>query len=337
VTVAVPPITLHGAVAYLPRQRAREQAEAVLDGAYPRLAAARLRGAGSPEIDLVLAAIAAALQDENYFLARDLGRTLDALAAPFLRPRILFDEAHQERNTMLLERAQRLAPQLSDGHPYWLYFGAFREAVAADLAIDVNEAADLSDDLLGRYDALVLAVPLAHSLDGHPFGGAELAAIHRFVDGGGGLLVLGDAGVNPAVNDLVSRYGMRFDGRAVYAHVPSGGIGDFAVAGFRASPLTSRFQRYVMNWGTSLVLGPQAIALAATDTATWQDGDGNTGQDPGEASGPLIVLAMHRSSRVACLADNNFQHDPAWGSAGSANTPVLTRLLRWAGTRPAAR
>ena len=337
VAVEVPPLSVHGAVAYLPRRLARGQAEAVLTEAYAALAAARARGAAAAAVETLLARIAAALAEENYFLARDLGRSLSALVAPWLRPRVLFDEAHQERNTMLLERAWRLAPQLTGGQAYWLYFGAYRDAAAAELAIDVNESAELTDPLLAGYDALVLAVPLAHALDGHPFTGDEVAAIHRFVAGGGGLLVLGDAGVNPAVNELVARYGMRFDPRAVYSHAPSGGIGDFPVGGFVASPATSRFQRYVMNWGASLQLGPQAVALGATESDTWADGDGNATQDPGETAGPFVVLAMNRAARVACLADNNFQHDPAWGPEGSMNAPVLTRLLRWLGTRPGPR
>jgi hypothetical protein len=328
-TLPVPPLHVCGTLAALPRQFAEEQAAAVLAPVFRRLGEVRRRGATTGEIESLAAAIAAASATENHLLARDLGRQLDALLAPSLRPRILFDEAHQERNTMLLERAQRLAPSLTDNHPYWIYFGRYRDAVANQLVIDVNEGAELTNELLARYDVLFLADPLAHSLDGHPLTSAEITAIWGFVGSGGGLLVLGDAGVSSDVNRLTSPFGIELDGRAIYSHHPSGGPGDFPVSGLKPSALTNRYDEYVMNWGASLRLGPRATALAETGADTWQDQDGNAEQDASEPSGPFAVLAVSKSDRVVCLADNNFHHDPEWGGAGSVNAPVLTRILTW--------
>jgi hypothetical protein len=325
----VPPIHVQGTLVAMPRRFAEEQAAAVLTPAYHRLDEVRRRGAASSEIEATVAAIAAAMAAENFLLARDLGRQLDSLLAPPLRPRILFDEAHQERNTMLFKRALRLAPSLTDNHPYWLYFGAYREAVQNELLIDVNESGELTDDLLRGYDVVFLADPLAHALDGHPFTSAEIATVQRFVGAGGGLLVLGDAGVSSDVNHLTSAFGIEFDGRAVYSHHPTGGPGDFSVTGLKPSALTNRYEEYVMSWGASLRLGPRATALAETGADTWQDQDGNSAQDVDERSGPFTVLASSSIARVVCLADNNFQHDPAWGGTGSVNAPVLTRILKW--------
>jgi hypothetical protein len=150
-------------------------------------------------------------------------------------------------------------------------------------------------------------------------------------------LVLGDAGVNPALNIITFRYGIEFDGRTLYSHHPSGGPGDFPVSGLMPSALTNRYGEYVMNWGTCLRVAPAATVLGATGPDVWRDEDGNTTQDANEVSGPFPVLAVSTTARVVCLADNNVQHDPQWGGTGSANAPVLTRLLMWLAGTPATK
>ncbi len=89
--------------------------------------------------------------------------------------------------------------------------------------VDVNTSKVYDDELLARYDVLILKTPE------EPFPDAEVEAIERFVRRGGGLLLVGDhtnlLGMGTHLNALCARHGIRFRYDSV-SDVATGGFVD---------------------------------------------------------------------------------------------------------------
>ena len=140
--------------------------------------------------------------------------------------RVLFDESHSEAWTIRPEVARAIQP----AHPGDSSLAAAAEALAArDFTVAAHTGAPLAAETLAEADVLVIAHPSEpkweHTVgEGDPrFGAAEIDEIERFVEGGGGLVVLGETeqdkyGNN--VNDLLSRFGLGVENATVqdYEH-----------------------------------------------------------------------------------------------------------------------
>ncbi len=232
------------------------------------------------------------------------------------KARVLFDEAHDERNTLSWARAQIIEPD----HPAWVYFGKLRDGLADEFTFVQNKSAPLTTALLRDYDVLMLSAPRTDlSLDEH-------RAIQRFVARGGGLVLLGDCGISLYTKQF---YGIEFYPFCLFAPVPSY-VGDFVVDDFEAHPAVADISTYRVNWGQPLSAYAPAQVIAFTNGDVWLDlnenGQYNPGQDP---QGRFHMMAVNDQGcgRIIALSDNAFQDS---GYQGRGNEPVMRSMLRWA-------
>src|SRR2546423_4143352 len=139
---------------------------------------------------------------------------------------VLFDEAHSEAWTIRPELARTMQP----AHPGDSSYGLAATALADhDLAVACNPDQPLGPDALAGGDVLVIAHPSDPAWErttgaGSPILAAdELDAIERFVQSGGGLVVLGETeqekyGNN--LNELLVTFGLHLENDTVqdYEH-----------------------------------------------------------------------------------------------------------------------
>jgi len=235
------------------------------------------------------------------------------------RRRVLFDEAHDEANTLSLTRASQLSP----GHPDWVYFGDLATELQDEFIFERNPDASITYALLENYDVLMLSAPQA------AFDAGEIAAIRLFVSSGGDLVVLGECGLDHPANDLMTGYEISFDPHCIWAPIPVFG-NDFPVTNFASHPAVAGVSSFVTNWGQSLLYGSGATRLAWSSADAWQDTNRNNTYDSGtDLTGPFTIVAGYDTGcgRVMAVSDNSFQDD---GFEWRQNYVLMRSLLRWA-------
>ncbi len=240
---------------------------------------------------------------------------------PYVYPRILFDEAHSERNTISFDRAQILNPE----HPDWVHFGILKDEMERDFVVDRLESGTLSESLLADYEVLFLPVPES------AFSASETEAVVNFIHGGGGLLFLGDAGSDESINALLELFGIHFDLIAICSPAePGWEPRTFDVNDFTAHPSLMRLPQYGYSWGGSLELTAPAQSLGRTKDSAWRDTNWDGIKDAGETAGPFTVIAAseYGEGRVFSLSDNSFNDEMlAWEQ--NPNDDLLLFALKW--------
>jgi len=294
---------------------AADLAGEVQDDLNSQITQAQAEGYDTSSLNDVLTQIDDAVAAGNHLLARQLG--LEALDQLHLltRKRVLFDEAHGEGNTISWERAVEMAPE----HPDWVYFGTLT-ALEDEFVFERNPDASLNLALLQNYDALLLSAP-TETLDAQ-----ELEAVRQFTANGGGLIVLGDCGLDGPVNEILADYDITFDPHCILGPWPLDT--DFVVDTFADHPAVNEAPFIMTNYAQSLTTGDSAVVLATTDDDIWQDTDWDEQYDPGEPMGPFPVAAAYEigHTRVAAVADNPFMDDEF---TGRMNDWFLRSLLNW--------
>ena len=230
---------------------------------------------------------------------------------------ILFDETHDERNTLSEERARQFNPE----HPEWCYFGEFKERVSREYRLYRHDTGDLTDQYLQGYAVLILAAPDKGLSDD------EIASVVRFVQGGSGLLVLGDAGLNEDINHLFNQFGIEFDPTPVASPEHDWDAQSFHVENLAPHPVTQGLEWWHTNWGGSLQVGEPALSLSWTTSDAWKDANGNGVQDLGEAVGSFTLLAAAQvgQGRVVVISDNAFHE----GMFSGFNAQLMMNMLAW--------
>ena len=261
--------------------------------------------------------------------------------------RVLFDETHNEAWTIRPDVAREMQP----AHPGDSSYAAAAAALSErDFAVACNVAGPLDAETLTGYDVLVIAHPSDSAWErtigsGSPqLSAGELDAVEAFVNGGGGLIVLGEteqAKYGNNVNELLARFGIQIASDTVqdYAHnlgapswiLPELGEG----ARGREGDLLARVASACLYRASTLssINGSRVLARArATSSA------------PGA---PLIVAEEQGHGRVVVLADSDLFGDDcideldhralwlnivAWAAAGGPpadrTAPVLSRVAR---------
>jgi hypothetical protein len=234
-------------------------------------------------------------------------------AASSVKKRVLFDEAHNEFNSISLDRAKLVYPD----HPDYYYFGMLVESLKDGYTFDSNASAPLTNALLSKYDVLMVSAPRVL------FTPEELQAVNEFIQGGGGLVILGDCGLDAAINSLAAPYGITFVPQCLY----DGTSAEFVIKNFVDHEITA-IPRLEMNGGESLTVYGSAVALAFTEKTAWQDSNWNTTHDAGEPYGPFPVLAVNKigSGRIVAVADNAFQDSYF---SGRSNQLIMKSILQW--------
>jgi hypothetical protein len=313
-----PGVEVYDVLMAVPQADARVLAGETLDTLAEVIAQAVADGCDISSLDDLMSQIDDAATTGNHLLARQFGLEVLELLRALTRPRILFDEVHDERNTLSWERALTLNPE----HPEWIYFGAFRAALEDEFAFERNPGDALSPELLQNYDVLMLSAP------DKIFDTTELEAVVQFVANGGSLLVLGDCALgNESINTLLLQFGITFDRHCIFAPVPDR-KGDFPVTAFADHPATAGVPSIMTSWGGSLKVNAPAVALALTDQDAWQDTNWDGKYDLAELTGPFTIAAASvvGRGRVVAISDNPFQDD---GFEWRSNDLLMRSLLRW--------
>jgi uncharacterized protein (TIGR03437 family) len=230
-----------------------------------------------------------------------------------------------ERNTLNAARAQQLNPQ----HPTWVLFSILGQSLAPDYQITdllSGEAGSLTSQLLSGADVLVLAAPDT------PLTSAENQAVASFIQAGGGLIFLGDAGLNSSVNGLIGAWGIQFDGTTIESLQTAGCPGCFYLSSFAAHPSVPANPSFFTNYGGSLTITLGGVALGQTSAAEWKSTSGAATQQAGEPSGPFTMVAAAQLGKghVFVVSDNAFHDDYLQSSENAGNLNLFLSGIAWA-------
>ena len=240
--------------------------------------------------------------------------------------KILFDESHHERNTLSDAKAQILNPDLPD----WVSFSLLKSILIKDFVVESYESGTISDSILNNYDVLVLSAPNDN------FSASEINSILSFVNEGGGLCFLGDAGLDQNINSLLQNFGIQFENHSVlYPDDPNNDVGKSLINNFINHPSLGLQPEFVMSWGGSFIITPPAIALGFSDKNTWQDLDWDMLRGSNEPSGPFKVMAaaVYGKGKVFCISDNALINDYLkWNS----NDKLFISAMKWLTVPPTA-
>ncbi len=245
---------------------------------------------------------------------------------------MIFDEAHSEAWTIRPE----LAGQMQPVHPADASYARAAELLAARAARVSANTEPLDGGVLDACDLLVIAHPSDPQWEsttgiGSPrLSPAEQDAIHAFVRGGGGLIVLGETeqdkyGNN--VNDLLDRFGLRLRSDTVqdYEHcdgAPTWIHGEL-VDGGRGS-------------GGDLLAGVRAACFYRATTIESRNGArvlARTHRSASVPGAPLVVATEHGAGRVVVLGDSDLFGDDCIGSLDHA--ALWLNIVGWAARRSA--
>jgi len=240
--------------------------------------------------------------------------------------RILFDESHGQAWTVRPELAREIQPSHPEDSSYALAAQSLRER---DFDVVVHEHGPLLGDALAGAGVLILAHPSEPAWErtvpgGSPrLDGAELEAIARFVERGGGLIVLGESeqdkyGNN--LNELVGRFGVRIENDTVSDYEHSHGSPHWVLADLERPAagvdLLARVDEVCFyRAGTlSAEAGVQVLARAAASSSA-----------PGA---PLLAVTEHGAGRVVVLSDSDLFGDDCFGDLDHAD--LWQNLVHWA-------
>lgn len=237
--------------------------------------------------------------------------------------RVLFDESHNERNTISPDRAA----VLKAGHPEWVLYQDLTTELSTTYSI-VRGTGPLASDALADVGVVVLAAP-----DGR-FSPSERADLVSFVSAGKGLLLLADAFPSQALNDLATAFGVTFLPGVAVSH-----SGDWDPQSYWARdvssnhPITQKVNEFHTNWGCAIDLRTPGAELIKSAEDTWLDEDGDGKQVSGERTGSLTLAAAveYGAGRVVAIADNAF-HDGMLGFPG--NRELILESIRWLASGP---
>jgi hypothetical protein len=223
--------------------------------------------------------------------------------------RILFDEAHSEAWTIRPELAGAMQP----AHPGDASYARAAAALAErDFEVCANVDRPLDRQTLSECDVLVLAHPSEPEWERTTGSGSprlseeELAAVAAFVDGGGGLIVMGETeqekyGNN--LNELLGRFGLHLENHTVqdYEHcagAPSWVLAELdAGARGRDGDLLARVNAACFYRATTITSSNGARVLARTHASA------------SVAGAPLLVASEHGHGRIVVLADSDLFGD----------------------------
>jgi len=226
---------------------------------------------------------------------------------PQERKRIAFDETHKEVH------------RISDGYARFHEF----------LELSGFEVEPLTEGLLTlprlrAYSVLVLPLPRKPLLK------EEIASIVSFVEGGGGLLIIGDCGGDQFwgsnINNLSRIFGITFNSDIIKA--PREPV---IINRFKPHPVTMGVRQIVCRTGSSLSITGSAVGLASASDEAWADRlTGRIGvPELGESKGQNVtVLAVSNFGlgRVVCLGSSTLFTD---SNLLSDHEKLGLNMLKW--------
>jgi len=223
------------------------------------------------------------------------------------RKRIAFDETHGE--------VHRLSDDYANFHAFLELSGFEVESLTEGF---------LTLPKLRAYSALVLPLPRK------PFSEEEIRSIISFVEGGGGLFIIGDCGGDlfwgSNINNLSSTFGIIFNSDIVKA--PREPI---IIDQFKPHFITSDVKQIVYRAGSSLNITGNAIGLAVANNEAWADkltGQVGTFEHGEEKGQDVIVFAASNFGlgRVVCLGSSTLFTD---SNLITDHKKIGLNILKW--------
>ncbi|RJS90943.1 hypothetical protein CW705_04735 [Candidatus Bathyarchaeota archaeon] len=226
---------------------------------------------------------------------------------PQERKRIAFDETHGEVHS------------ISDG------YAKFCDLLRVyGFEVEPLREAPLTLSRIRAYSVLILPLPRKPLLDD------EIRSIISFVEGGGGLFIIGDCGGDQFwgsnLNNLSRIFGITFNTDIIKASREP-----VIINRFKQHPVTAGIQKVICRTGASLNVTGDAIGLAAASDEAWADRlTGRLGiLEQREAKGRNItVLAVSEFGlgRVVCLGSSTLFID---SNLLSDHKKLGLNILRW--------
>lgn len=237
-------------------------------------------------------------------------------------PKVLFDESHGEQNTISAARAKILSPT----HPDWVSFEILKSKMDNNYLTARYETGTITSSLLKDYNVLVLSAPQSN------LSSSEINSIVTFVNEGGSLCFLGNAGLNENINTLLKHFGIQFENHVIFEPATQEkDPGNPLINNFTYHRLVNSNSHFNMNWGGSFInISSPAIAIAFSDSTTWRNLDANRIHDSNEPYGPfpIICTAEYGKGRVLCFSDNALHNDYIkWES--SPNDDLFLCGMNW--------
>jgi Family of unknown function (DUF6421) len=246
---------------------------------------------------------------------------------------VIFDEAHSEAWTIRPQAASEMQPV----HPGDASYARAAELLQAqDFAVVANTAQLLDESVLTGCDLLVIAHPSDEQWErttgiGSPqLSAGEIGAIERYVERGGGLVVLGETEHNKYgnnLNSLLERFGVQLRSDTVQDYEHCDGAPTWIRAelgdGGRGS-------------GGDLLAGVRAACFYRATTIESSNGGRIVARTFGSASvpeAPLIVASEHGDGRLVVLADSDLFGDDCIGALD--HEALWLNIANWASRRPA--
>lgn len=165
-------------------------------------------------------------------------------------------------------------------------------------------------DRLEDYDILILKTPT------RPFQKQEIVAITKFVENGGGLLLIGDHtnlfGMNDYLNSICKRWGIKFANDATY-DLRTGGFTVYSPPPLFVHPVVANVTNYKFATSCSLNVSPFVQSVMIGQGMCSEEVDishvhffGNMKSDPGDKWGWFVQCAAKevRKGRVIAFADS---------------------------------
>ncbi len=217
---------------------------------------------------------------------------------------------------------------------FWGY-GYAAEEIQKIASLDIKSSGTISYSTLKNYDVLIIA-----SLSEN-YSSEEVDAIKKFVENGGGLLLL--AGPQFSNNKVSLDFNVLFRTNAVIADESSrkpeglGGVSFsdasyFYVDNITDHPLTKGIEKIVLLFGIPILNFGSGKVLARTSTSSWAD-DGDGIKQADEDSGPFdILVAMENIGKGrAVFFGGSFSFFNIVAVSEEGNLDFLTNAVKWLG------
>jgi len=219
--------------------------------------------------------------------------------------KILFDESHGE-------------PTLEE-----LYTSFTKTMKELGSEVEVLKSAPLTGEALGAGDVFMTSFPQ------DPFSAEEINTIKSFVEGGGGLFVVGEEGnwegFKEKINTLSKEFGIEFNDDEV--HDPTDSISESysRIHTLKEHPISEGVKDFMIYGGCSLKISGNAQAVATGDDDTFSThGYYKEGEYP-----PVLAAAEYGSGRVVCIGDGSLFRDNFIDQYN--NRKLAINIISWLG------
>jgi hypothetical protein len=245
--------------------------------------------------------------------------------------RVIFDEAHSEAWTI----RPGVASDMQPAHPGDASYARAAELlVGHDFEVAPNTASPLDAAVLGDCDLLVIAHPSEQHWERTTGLGSpqltldELDAIERYVQDGGGLVVLGETeqdkyGNN--VNELLERFGL---------YLRSDTVQDYEHCDGAPTWILAELTDGARGSGGDLLAGIGAACFYRATTIESRNGARVLARTHPSASvpgAPLMVASDHGDGRVVVIADSDLFGDDCIGALDHA--ALWMNIANWTARR----